>query len=447
MVGAMCSFLLTNVEDFDIEKANAFQRLRGPDLTNVIKLKGITFVHNLLSITGVFTPQPFVGEDIAIVFNGEIYNYRTLGDFDSDGKCLLPAYEAVGHSFVRGLDGEFAIAVVDWRNNSLLVATDVFGTKPLHYSIDGSRFGVATYASALEAIGFRSISKVPPNRYLIIDTNICRVTASASICDFSVKQYKSYFDDWLLAFKAAIKKRTDNCREKIFIGLSSGYDSGSISCELSRQGVNHKSYSIMSNEKVGIIERRVGMHLEGSEYELISPSDKEKEGAKQYLETNVESVRYNIFSTRCGYGETHRLHDDYGANGLSIICRRAKRDGRRIYISGQGSDEIFADYGFNGKAFYPHSNFGGLFPVNLESIFPWASFYESTQASYLMKEEYVAGAYGIEARYPYLDPQVVQEFLNLSHHLKNWRYKSVLRKYLDEAGYPCAFDEKFGFVP
>src|SRR4029079_9979105 len=120
---------------------------------------------------------------------------------------------------------------------------------------------------------------------------------------------------------------------------------------------------------------------------------------------------------------------------------------RRIYLSGQGADEIFADYGFGGSAFYPHSNFGGRFPEDLSSIFPWPSFFGSTQASYLMKEEYVAGAYGIEARYPFLDKFLVQEFLSLRPELKNWKYKSALRHYLDINGYPCAFDRKFGFVP
>jgi asparagine synthetase B (glutamine-hydrolysing) len=443
----MCSFLMTNVAGFDVDRANAFQRRRGPDLTKVVKLNGITFVHNLLSITGAFSPQPFGDDGIAVVFNGQIYNYADFGEFDSDGKCLLPTYEAAGPSFVRDLDGEFAIAVVDWRRDLITVSTDIFGTKPLHYSIDGHCFGIATYKSALEAIGFRLIDKVPPNRCLTINLKTLELSGSFSVCDFSLGQHKRHFDDWIIAFRNSIKKRTHNCREKIFIGLSSGYDSGAISCELNRQGIQFKSYSIVHNERHDIIDKRVSLHQPGSDYAVLWPSAQEKEDAKNFLEANVELMRYNIFSKRSKHTETHRLQDDSGANGLSIICRRASEDGRRIYLSGQGADEIFADYGFAGTPFYPHSNFGGQFPEDLKTIFPWPSFYGSTQSSYLMKEEYVAGGYGLEARYPYLDRMVAQEFLSLSHHLKNWRYKSVLRKYLDDAGYPCAFDEKFGFIP
>jgi asparagine synthetase B (glutamine-hydrolysing) len=62
-----------------------------------------------------------------------------------------------------------------------------------------------------------------------------------------------------------------------------------------------------------------------------------------------------------------------------------------------------------------------------------------------MKEEHVAGSYGIEARYPFLDRRVVQEFLALDSRLKNSRYKSALRAYLENNSFPTAFDMKIGF--
>ena len=44
-------------------------------------------------------------------------------------------------------------------------------------------------------------------------------------------------------------------------------------------------------------------------------------------------------------------------------------------------------------------------------FFPWCNFYKNAQRSFLMKEELVAGVHGIEGRYPFLDPKVVQEYL------------------------------------
>jgi hypothetical protein len=63
-----------------------------------------------------------------------------------------------------------------------------------------------------------------------------------------------------------------------------------------------------------------------------------------------------------------------------------------------------------------------------------------------MKEEHVSGSYGIEGRYPFLDVQVVQEFLSLDVSLKNRSYKSALYEYLQTEGYPFCAGEKRGFV-
>jgi asparagine synthetase B (glutamine-hydrolysing) len=444
----MCSFLLTNIEGVDFTQANELQRLRGPDLTNVCKINGFTFVHNLLSITGAFAPQPFIQSDIVCMYNGQIYNHANFGTFASDGQCLIPAYQAGGASFLGELDGEFAISLVDWKEGVLILATDVFGTKPLHYAIKGTSIGVSSYASALAKIGFGScIKKVSPNTCIVIDLSSNCIRSICEICRFSTAQIKSNFDDWIIAFQNSISKRTYGCREKIFIGLSSGYDSGAIACELNKQKRPFKSYSIMSNEDVRVIEERVQRYHSKADFQLIYPSADEKRAAHEYIESNLEPLSYDIRSSGTAHFESTRLQDDGGANGLSIVCAHASNDYRRIYLSGQGADEIISDYGYGGKRFYPHSNFGGQFPDDLELIFPWASFFGSSQAAYLMKEEYVAGAYGIEARYPFLDKALVQEFLSLSSKLKNWKYKSVLRYYLEINGCPCAFDQKFGFIP
>ena len=53
----MCNLLITNLKDF--QKANRFQKFRGPDHEHIILYNNITFLHNLLSITGQFYPQPY----------------------------------------------------------------------------------------------------------------------------------------------------------------------------------------------------------------------------------------------------------------------------------------------------------------------------------------------------------------------------------------------------
>jgi len=75
----MCSFGVTTASRSLLE-ANRFARLRGPDGTNTLPINGVNFLHNLLHITGGRTPQPFVKDDVVVLFNGEIYNYRELGN-------------------------------------------------------------------------------------------------------------------------------------------------------------------------------------------------------------------------------------------------------------------------------------------------------------------------------------------------------------------------------
>jgi hypothetical protein len=65
--------------------------------------------------------------------------------------------------------------------------------------------------------------------------------------------------------------------------------------------------------------------------------------------------------------------------------------------------------------------------------------------AYLTKEEYVAGAHGIETRYPLLDKALVQEFLWLSPHLKNRRHKAPIVEYLERNRFPFHEGLKVGF--
>jgi asparagine synthetase B (glutamine-hydrolysing) len=138
-------------------------------------------------------------------------------------------------------------------------------------------------------------------------------------------------------------------------------------------------------------------------------------------------------------------HTDSGAQGLFEICKIADKNNLRVYLSGSGADEIYCDYGFRGHKIFRHSNFGGLYPDNLRAIFPWPSFFGSSMRSYLMKEEYVAGAFGIEGRYPFLDFALVQEFLNLKASVKNSSYKSPIAYYLKQSKFPFTENEKHGF--
>ena len=68
----------------------------------------------------------------------------------------------------------------------------------------------------------------------------------------------------------------------------------------------------------------------------------------------------------------YTILEDNATYGMGFLFQKARENKCLVHLSGQGPDEIFADYGFNGKKFKSHSNFGGKFPQDLKEIFPVA---------------------------------------------------------------------------
>jgi len=216
--------------------------------------------------------------------------------------------------------------------------------------------------------------------------------------------------------------------------LSSGYDSGAIAKELNMQNVTFKAFSIIGKENEDIIRERCSLL---KDTEIIRLDDKQYSETKTFLSKYCEDYNHN----------NYRVLDDKACQGLGYISSLAQKENYKIYFSGQGADEIISDYGWGGSKIYPHSQFGGLFPNNLKELFPWNSFYNGTQTDYINKEECVAGCYGMETRYPFLDVELVQEFLWLTADLKNKSYKSCLKEYLSFKDFPFDENAKCGFNP
>lgn len=443
----MCSIYVSTFKPRFYQRVNKLLRLRGPDNTNVVRRERFTLMHNLLSMTGAFRVQPFVQGDVFCLYNGEIYNYQSFGHYKSDGECLIDLYQEHGPAFVRQLDGEFAIFLCDFKARRIVISSDVFKTKPIFYSVADGEFGCSSFRTPLEMVKHRQVTAMPPNQTKVFDLDDLRLLDEFPVYEFNLTQFKTTFADWDRAFQAAMRKRAAGVREKVFLGLSGGYDSGAICLELLRTGIPFEAYSVLGTESNEVLEQRFRLieKSNNSSYRKLPKTKWRHKLNRWYVRTHTDRFRYNIRSSSSDYVQSIPLAEDGASCWLSSVCRWARRNGRRIYLSGMGADEIFSDYGFGGKKLSPQSNFGGLFPEDLTTIFPWNSFYGSSMESYLAKEEYIAGSYGLEARYPFLDKAVVQEFLNLSAALKNSAYKSVLHHYLNTHGFPFEPGIKRGF--
>ena len=105
--------------------------------------------------------QPLFNEsgDVVAIFNGEIYNHTELREgleqrghrmhSGSDGEVLPHLYEEHGEAFVEKLNGIFAIALWDVRKQTLHLARDKFGVKPLYWAETNGRLAFASELKAL----------------------------------------------------------------------------------------------------------------------------------------------------------------------------------------------------------------------------------------------------------------------------------------------------------
>ncbi len=137
-------------------------RHRGPDDRGVYATKGMAIGNQRLSIIDLQGGhQPFVSDDgqIIVVQNGEIFNHIELAQdlaraghpcrTHSDTEVLLRLYESEGMGFLHKLNGMFAFAIIDKREQALYIVRDRIGVKPLYVHDDGRQL---TFASEIKSI-------------------------------------------------------------------------------------------------------------------------------------------------------------------------------------------------------------------------------------------------------------------------------------------------------
>jgi len=130
-----------------VERMNEVQHHRGPDEGGLHFEPGVALAHRRLSIIDLASgQQPLFNEDgsVAVVFNGEIYNYRELVPelercghrfhTRSDTEVIVHAWEEWGESCVTRFRGMFAFGLWDRNRETLFLARDRLGVKPLFYA-------------------------------------------------------------------------------------------------------------------------------------------------------------------------------------------------------------------------------------------------------------------------------------------------------------------------
>ncbi|MEE9170354.1 MAG: asparagine synthase (glutamine-hydrolyzing) [bacterium] len=265
---------------------------RGPDDAGVYQSGDFCLGHRRLSIIDLVTgSQPILNDDktLAIVFNGEIYNYRKLRKelvdeglrfrTQSDTEVILRLYESHGVQSFERLNGIFAFAILDERNHpsKLVLARDHFGIKPLHYY---EKDGLFIFASEQKAILihprverqlnaqalhyhlnlrytqspetlFKGIHRLPPAHYMVVEQGQIRKIEAYYNLRPEINYEKSEAE-WLEEIPNYLKQAVERqlvSDVPVGVYLSGGMDSSAIVAMMREIGVEKiKTFTLGFNE-------------------------------------------------------------------------------------------------------------------------------------------------------------------------------------------------------
>jgi len=348
---------------------------RGPDDAGLWATDGFAFAMRRLSIIDLAGGrQPiWSDDDVGVVFNGEIYNYRSLRrELEADGyrfttnsdtEVILHLYRRDGLAMVERLEGMFAICLYDPRQGCVHLIRDRFGVKPLYYGTIGGIFHFASEIKAvLQALPQRpvldrqalsdyltlrfvpggatiwqGIAKLPPGHTLTHTLGgatgepqrYWKLEFAAEEIDAS----RDYVEEFGQLFLAATEKRLVAADVPVGVLLSGGLDSSAVSAAAVELGHrNFHTFSVAFDDSRAVDEtpyaREVAAHIGSQHHEIRI----DRETFVSYL---PEFVR----------ASDEPLADLAGVP-LHFVSRLARQE-VKVVLSGEGSDEILAGYNFD----------------------------------------------------------------------------------------------------
>ena len=354
-----------------LQRMNESQFHRGPDEGGLHVEPGLGLGHRRLSIIDLSTgQQPLFNEDgsVVVVFNGEIYNFQELVPeltalghsfrTHSDTEVIVHAWEAWGEACVDRFRGMFAFALWDRNRETLFLARDRLGVKPLFYALlpDGTFLFGSELKSVLAhgglardidplaveeyfALGyvaeprsiFRQARKLPPAHTLTLR----RGEAPA--------EPRRYWDvrfslDARLSVEEACRQLEERLTESIRLRMISEVPLGAF-----------LSGGVDSSAVVAMMAGLSPEPVNTCSIAFADPAFNEAEFARKVAEryrTNhhvdvVESDDFDLIDTLA------RLYDEPYADSSAIptyrVCQLARKH-VTVALSGDGGDESFAGY-------------------------------------------------------------------------------------------------------
>ncbi|MCU0440244.1 MAG: asparagine synthase (glutamine-hydrolyzing) [Raineya sp.] len=354
-----------------IKKMVAQSIHRGQDYTSVQTYQAenyqIFFGHNLLKINSITdkSQQPFHNEHYTLVFNGEIYNWEDLdkkfnfaNQSNSDTETLFHYLKLVAKEpyFWGKLKGIFAFVFWDKKRNILLSARDMYGVKPLYFTIRNNFLAFSSEINSLVASGLvdttlqnssvgdylqHKFSLLPNTFFKDIQQHPCHLqtwdlnTKNLDKSSFSVDKIRrtvpNKLDEILTQTNSLLEKAIQNQYSEYFppaLLLSGGVDSTLLLAKSIQLGYQLPCFSIICDEK---------RFTQDSHFARLA--------AKQY-KTDLHEVKLqeqHLELLPKLFQEADQPIGDGAMLTTYLICKEAKKDFRVLW-SGAGADEIFGGY-------------------------------------------------------------------------------------------------------
>lgn len=346
---------------------------RGPDdsgyyIDNVNKLH-IGLGHRRLSIIDLDkrSSQPFfnISNNIAIIYNGEIYNYvelkRDLKNYafrtSSDTEVILALYETLGINFVHQLSGIFSFVIVDFRNGKTYIVRDRHGVKPLYYYMSHDHVVFASelrpimkYPYFKKKINFLSLELMLSMRYVPSELTIFENVKKAKpgvVMIFEGTHLKEEIKYWDSIDEYEKTEKTNPSNDfynrvinesvrrnlvsdvEVVTFLSGGVDSSLVTSVASKFDSKIKSYTIGFDSS----------EYDESSYAAIISNVLNITNKIKYLSIDdLADAALNI----------SKVYDEPFADSSQLpsilICKEVKDDGIKVVLSGDGGDEFFYGY-------------------------------------------------------------------------------------------------------
>ena len=341
---------------------------RGPDDFGYFVQNNFGFIHRRLSIIDIKGGrQPIFNEDrsLAIIFNGEIYDYQNLRQAlidkghrfqtSTDTEVLIHMYEEYGPGLLERINGMFAFVIFHADSGELFLARDRFGQKPLFFGVKGGRFAFASGPQSLRHLSwidtqidlsaindylefqyiptprsiYKGVQKLPPGSFAIWNGKGLQIQTywSPKVCSDYDGTYTQAQEEIQGKVSKAVGRRLV-ADVPVGMFLSGGIDS-SIICAVAQRQLNESAltFSIGFSEKKydeRNYSKLVAEHLGTQHHFLeVKPDDFD------YLEKVVEA-----------YEEPFCDASMLPTTLLSSFTRQHVP----VALSGDGADELFGGY-------------------------------------------------------------------------------------------------------